>query len=73
MINNNIDIDVQLSQGSLKSKLRRANKDGASYAFIVGDDEIKSKTVIVKPLNDEDTDQSVMKLKEIQNFIENLI
>tara|TARA_B100001057_G_scaffold339997_1_gene340815 strand:+ start:866 stop:2134 length:1269 start_codon:yes stop_codon:yes gene_type:complete len=72
-INNNIDIDVQLSQGSLKSKLRRANKDGASYAFIVGDDEIKSKTVIVKPLNDEDTDQSVMKLKEIQNFIENLI
>ena len=72
-INNNIDIDVQLSQGSLKSKLRRANKDGASYAFIVGDDEIKSKTVIVKPLNDEDTDQSVMKLKEIENFIENLI
>ena len=71
-INNNIDIDVQLSQGSLKSKLRRANKDGASYAFIVGDEEIKSKTVVVKPLNDKDTEQSVMKLKEIQKFIENL-
>jgi len=52
--------------------LRRANKDGASYAFIVGDEEIKSKTVVVKPLNDKDTEQSVMKLKEIQKFIENL-
>jgi histidyl-tRNA synthetase len=71
-INKNIDIDVQLSQGSLKSKLRRAYKDGASYAFIVGDEEIESKTVIVKPLNEEDSDQSTMKLNEIENFIKNL-
>ena len=71
-INKNIDIDVQLSQGSLKSKLRRANKNGAAYAFIVGDEEIESKTVIVKPLNEEDSDQSTMKLNEIENFIKNL-
>ena len=71
-INKNIDIDVQLSQGSLKSKLRRANKNGAAYAFIVGDEEIESKTVIIKPLNKEDSDQSTMNLNEIENFIKNL-
>ena len=52
--------------------MRRAYKDGASYAFIVGDEEIESKTVIVKPLNEEDSDQSTMKLNEIENFIKNL-
>jgi histidyl-tRNA synthetase len=71
-INKNIDIDVQLSQGSLKSKLRRANKNGAAYAFIVGDEEIESKTVIIKPLNKEDSDQSTMNLNEIEKFIKNL-
>ena len=47
-INSSVDIDVQLSDGSLKSKLRRANKDNASYAFIIGEDELKSENIIVK-------------------------
>ena len=72
LIHSLIDIDVQLSQGSLKSKLRRANKNGAAYAFIVGDEEIESKTVIIKPLNKEDSDQSTMNLNEIEKFIKNL-
>ena len=71
-INSSIDIDVQLSDGSLKSKLRRANKDNASYAFIIGDDELKSENIIVKSLNDENSEQIIMNILEIENFIQNI-
>ena len=71
-INSSIDIDVQLSDGSLKSKLRRANKDNASYAFIIGDDELKSENIIVKSLNDENSEQIIMNISEIENFIQNI-
>ena len=71
-INSSINIDVQLSDGSLKSKLRRANKDNASYAFIIGDDELKSENIIVKSLNDENSEQIIMNISEIENFIQNI-
>ena len=71
-INSSIDIDVQLSDGSLKSKLRRANKDNACYAFIIGEDELKSENIIVKSLNDENSEQIIMNISEIENFIQNI-
>ena len=71
-INSSIDIDVQLSDGSLKSKLRRANKDNASYAFIIGEDELKSENIIDKSLNDENSEQIIMNISEIENFIQNI-
>ena len=71
-LNNSIDIDVQLSDGSLKSKLRRANKDNAAYAFIIGEDELKSGNIIVKSLIDENSDQVIMSIKDIENFIQNI-
>ena len=71
-LNNNINFDIQLSDGSLKSKLRRANKDNADYAIIIGEEELKSNTVIVKPLSDNDSEQSTMDLNDLDNFIKNL-
>jgi histidyl-tRNA synthetase len=71
-LNNSINIDVQLSEGSLKSKLRRANKDNASYALIIGEDEIKSESIIVKSLLDENSEQLVMDFKDLENFIKRL-
>ena len=71
-INSSVDIDVQLSDGSLKSKLRRANKDNASYAFIIGEDELKSENMIVKSLNDENSEQVIMNISDIENFIQNI-
>jgi len=71
-LNNNINFDIQLSDGSLKSKLRRANKDNADYAIIIGEEELKSNTVIVKPLSDNDSEQSSMDLNDLDNFIKNL-
>ena len=71
-LNNNINFDIQLSDGSLKSKLRRANKDNADYAIIIGEEELKSNTVIVKPLSDNDSEQSTMDLNDLDNYIKNL-
>tara|TARA_B100001113_G_C21114354_1_gene624742 strand:- start:758 stop:1999 length:1242 start_codon:yes stop_codon:yes gene_type:complete len=71
-INNSIDIDVQLSDGSLKSKLRRANKDNAAYALILGEDELKSKNIIVKSLLDVNSEQVTMSFKDIDSFIKKI-
>jgi len=40
--------DVMLDGGSMKSMMRRANKIGASYVLVVGEDEQKDGTVSVK-------------------------
>ena len=71
-INSEIEINVQLSDGSLKSKLRRANKDKSSYAIIVGDEELKTDTVILKSLSDKEFEQKTLDLKELKQFITNL-
>ena len=71
-LNNNINIDFQLSDGSLKSKLRRANKDNSSYAIIIGEEELGSDSVIVKSLSDDDSEQTIMKMNDFNNFIKNL-
>ena len=72
MLNSKINLDIQLSDGSLKSKLRRANKDNASYALIIGEEELKSNKVIVKPLLDKNSEQSTMNLNELDDFIKSL-
>jgi len=71
-LNNNINVDIQLSDGSLKSKLRRANKDNSSYAIIIGEEELRSDSVIVKSLSDDDSEQTIMKMNDFNNFIKNL-
>ena len=35
---------------SIKAQLREANKSGAKYALILGDEEILSNTIIIKDL-----------------------
>ncbi len=71
-LSNSINIDVQLSDGSLKSKLRRANKDNASYALIIGEHELETETVIIKPLKDQNSEQTVMSFKDIESFIKEI-
>ena len=71
-LNKQINIDVQLSYGSLKSKLRKANKNNASYAVIIGEEELGSDSVIVKSLSDDDSEQTTMKMNDFNNFIKNL-
>ena len=65
--NSNISLDMDLTDSSLKAKLRRANKTNASHAFIFGDEEMTNKTVTVKSLRD-DTEQVSMCITECIDF-----
>ena len=71
-LNKQINIDVQLSYASLKSKLRKANKNNASYVVIIGDEELTSNTAILKSLKEKDSEQSILKIDELKKFILNL-
>ena len=41
-----------LGGGSIKTLFKRADKSGAEFALIIGEEEIERKTVTLKPLRD---------------------
>jgi histidyl-tRNA synthetase len=42
---------ASLSERSLKAQLKQANVSGARYAVIIGEDEVKSKTVVLRNMD----------------------
>ncbi len=52
-------IQVNCGGGSFKSQFRRADRSGAEYALVLGDDEVQQGTVALKPLR-SDADQEVV-------------
>lgn len=46
-------IETHLSGGSFKSQFKRADKSGAKWAIVIGDEEIETRTVTVKHLREE--------------------
>ena len=70
--NRKLIIEVQLSQGSLKCKLRRANKDNATFAIIIGKDELDSDSVILKSLKEENSSQKQLNIDELQDFLKSI-
>ncbi|MBN1379346.1 MAG: histidine--tRNA ligase [Gammaproteobacteria bacterium] len=57
---------------SLKSQLKRADRSGAGFALIVGDEEQQAATITVKFLR-EDRAQNTISRAELANFLENEI
>lgn len=51
---------ANMSGGSFKAQLKRADKSGATYALIVGDDEIDNNNVTLKPLRNKDAAQETL-------------
>lgn len=45
--------------GSFKSQMKKADRSGARYALIIGDNEVESQTVSLKPLRSEGEQQAV--------------
>ena len=60
---------VNAGGGSFKSQLKRADKSGAAYALILGESELESKQIIVKPLLDSAPQQTIL-LDELSDFVE---
>ena len=55
------DVNVQMNcgGGSFKSQFKKADKSGAKYAIVMGEQEIEDKVVAVKPLRVEGEQQTV--------------
>ena len=41
---------VNAGSGSIKSQLKRADKSGAAFALILGESEVNSQEITIKPL-----------------------
>jgi histidyl-tRNA synthetase len=54
--------------GSFKSQLKRADKSGATYALILGEQELAQGTVSVKPLREE-AEQLTVQQSALANFL----
>ena len=54
-----VKLVVNAGGGSFKSQLKRADRSGAQYALILGESEVESATVQVKPLRVRDDQQAV--------------
>jgi histidyl-tRNA synthetase len=46
-------IEANCGGGSFKSQLKRADRSGARYAVILGDDEVAAQVATLKPLREE--------------------
>ena len=61
-------VDLNLGGGSFKSQLKRADKCGAAYAVILGDDEVARNEAGLKPLR-TDEDQLSVPLDDLAKII----
>lgn len=57
---------------SLKSQMRSADKSGAAYALIIGEDELKAGTCAVKPLK-EAGDQKIVPQSDVPSTLKQLL
>jgi histidyl-tRNA synthetase len=66
--NSGLSADLDYSNGSLKSQMRIANKIGARYTVIIGEEELSKDMVTLR--NMQTKEQKKVKLDEIEKVIE---
>lgn len=52
-------VELNLGGGSFKSQLKRADKSGAGYALVLGEEEVAQGVIGLKPLRKEDVQKSI--------------
>lgn len=67
----NLIIECNLSGGGFKSQFKKADKSGAHYAIILGDDEIAQQKFALKNLREE-SEQQLLTLDGVVNFLKQL-
>ena len=67
---NNFKTSFDYLRRSIKAQMREANKLGAQYAIILGEDELKDKSVIVKDLST--SEQEKIALGSLQKHMKSL-
>jgi histidyl-tRNA synthetase len=69
----NLKIQLDCTGSSLKSQFKKADKSGARYALILGEDEVMRSEISIKSLRDEHSIQQAMSFDRMAVFLsENL-
>ncbi len=58
-------IETNLSGGSFKSQFKKADKSGARFAIIIGEEEARANTLTIKPLREASAQQTLSLEKAI--------
>ena len=64
----NITLSNDLSMGSLKSQMKKADKSNADFALILGEEELSNNHLSIKPLKGQGVQQSI----ELEGIIQHL-
>ena len=64
-----LKLQMNCGGGSFKSQFKKADKSGADYALILGDDEVGRGEVSVKPLRDNQQQQQNMSWTQAIKFL----
>lgn len=65
-----ISADLSFDGRSLKAGMKAASRSGARWALIVGDDEVSSRTLVVKDL--QAREQSTISMDELEAWVQRL-
>lgn len=71
--NANLAVVLHTGGGSFKSQMKKADRSLAKYALILGDDEVNSQQVTLKPMQPETAGQPAVKHEQVQCSIEEAI
>jgi histidyl-tRNA synthetase len=66
----NLRLQMNCGAGSFKSQLKKADKSGADYALILGDDEVANNEISIKFLR-KDVEQRTVTLAGLIELIQN--
>ena len=66
-----LKIQMDCSSSSVKSQFKKADKSGAIYALILGEDEVSRGKISIKALRDEQQTQQNLTLANVVNFFKN--
>ena len=54
-----IGVEMNLDGGSFKAQMKRADKSGAEYALVLGEQELAEERIGLKPLRSKDEQESI--------------
>ncbi len=67
-----LNLQSNVSAGSFKAQIKRADKSGADYAFILGESEVSESTITIKSLRNNE-EQTTISQESLNNYIKNTI
>lgn len=68
----NLKLQLDCAGGSIKSQFKKADKSGAKFALILGEDEAVRGEIGLKSLRDEQLGQQTMKIEALNNVLSDL-